>query len=105
VSNWAEVARALLQRAQREAVGGAPDPSLRAVLEEIAGHGPIPPAWQEADLAAPLLPIIPITFAKEGRVFRFFSTVTVLGTPIDVTAQEIRIECFHPADAETRAYR
>jgi len=27
--------------------------------------------------------------------------VTTLGTPQDITVQEIRIECFFPADAET----
>ena len=31
----------------------------------------------------------------------FFSTVTTLGTPLDVTLQEIRIECFFPADEDT----
>jgi hypothetical protein len=27
----------------------------------------------------------------------------VLATPQDVTLQQLRIECFHPADAETAA--
>lgn len=34
-------------------------------------------------------------------MFRYFSTVTTLGTPRDVTLQEIRLECFFPADEET----
>jgi hypothetical protein len=33
--------------------------------------------------------------------FSFFSTVTSLGAPHDVTAQELRIECFFPADEDT----
>jgi hypothetical protein len=33
----------------------------------------------------------------------YFSTVTTLGTPQDVTLQELRSECLFPADAETRA--
>jgi threonine dehydrogenase-like Zn-dependent dehydrogenase len=49
----------------------------------------------------PLLPIIPVSFAKDGRRFDFFSTVTTLGTPQDMTVQEIRIECFFPADEAT----
>ena len=28
-------------------------------------------------------------------------TVTTLGTPLDVTLQELRIECFFPADERT----
>jgi hypothetical protein len=42
-----------------------------------------------------------VNFAKDGQSFDFFSTVTTLGTPQDVTLQEIRIECFFPADAAT----
>jgi hypothetical protein len=29
------------------------------------------------------------------------STVTVFGTPIDVTVAELALECFYPADAAT----
>jgi hypothetical protein len=31
----------------------------------------------------------------------YFSTVTTLGTPLDVTLQETRIECFFPGNVET----
>lgn len=44
------------------------------------------------------MPVIPVRFEKDGRRHAYFSTVTTLGTPQDVTLQEIRIECFFPAD-------
>ncbi len=31
-----------------------------------------------------------------------FSTLTTLGIPQDITLQELRIECFFPADDATR---
>lgn len=34
---------------------------------------------------------------------RMFSTVTTLSTPQDVTLQDLHIEAFYPADAETAA--
>jgi hypothetical protein len=37
-----------------------------------------------------------------GTSFRFFSVVSSIGAPIDVTAQELRVEAFFPADDETR---
>ena len=37
-------------------------------------------------------------FAKGATSLRLFTTLATLGTPQDVTAQEIRIECFFPAD-------
>jgi hypothetical protein len=32
-----------------------------------------------------------------------FTTIATLGTPQDVTLQEIRIECFFPSDAASAA--
>ena len=43
-----------------------------------------------------------LTFAKDGVRLSFFSAITTLGTPRDVTLQELRIEHFFPADEETR---
>jgi hypothetical protein len=96
VTNFAEVAQALLVRVRREAVGGVLDETTRALLAEILAYADLP-----RDFEQPLLPIVPIRFEKDGRRFDFFSTVTTLGTPQDVTAQEIRLECFFPADDET----
>jgi hypothetical protein len=32
---------------------------------------------------------------------RFFTTIATLGTPQDITLQELRVECFYPADEAT----
>jgi transcriptional regulator with XRE-family HTH domain len=101
VSNWEAVAESLVRRVQREAVGGVLDAALEALLRELFRYPDVPPRWKRPDLQAPLLPVIPVRFEKEGRVFSFFSAVTTLGTPQDITLQEIRIECFFPADADT----
>lgn len=44
-----------------------------------------------------------MTFEKQGQRFNFFSAITTLGTPQDITVQELRIESFFPADDPTRA--
>ena len=33
----------------------------------------------------------------------FFSTITVFGTPVDITLSELAIEAFFPADEATAA--
>nr|WP_256479005.1 hypothetical protein [Chroococcidiopsis sp. CCMEE 29] len=33
--------------------------------------------------------------------WKFFSTIATLGTPNDITLQELRIECLFPADEMT----
>ena len=40
-------------------------------------------------------------FVKDGVALKFFTAITTLGTPQDVTAQEIRIETFFPSDEDT----
>ena len=47
--------------------------------------------------------MVPVSFVKGEQRFDFFSTVTTLGTPQDVTVQEIRIECFFPSDRATES--
>ena len=41
--------------------------------------------------------------AKGDLRLAFFSTLTTLATPRDVTLEQLRIECFYPADGETEA--
>ena len=88
---------------QRESIGGVQDRATKDLLAEILDYPGVPTSLRNTDPATPLLPVLPVSFAKDGRRFDFFSTVTTLGTPQDVTVQEIRIECFFPADSATDA--
>lgn len=101
VTNWSAVAEGLLRRVQREAVGGVVDDATHRLLDEVLEFPDVPRRWAEPSLDARLLPIVPVTFHKAGKTFDYFSTVTTLGTPQDVTLQELRIECFFPFDAAT----
>ena len=101
VQNWDAVAEALVRRVHREAVGGILDEGAAAIVDEILSYPGVPRRWRTPDLTTPLVPLIPVRFAKDEYAFNFFSTVTVLGTPQDVTLQELRIECFFPSDAST----
>ncbi|MEU5674862.1 hypothetical protein ABZ749_31980 [Micromonospora sp. NPDC047753] len=38
------------------------------------------------------------------RELRLFSTITTFGTPTDITIEEIAVESYYPADAESAAY-
>ena len=46
---------------------------------------------------------MPIQIRKGDLDLRLFSTIMTLGTPQDVTLQELRLETFFPADAESEA--
>jgi transcriptional regulator with XRE-family HTH domain len=102
VANWEFVAEALVQRIHREALGGVPDSATVDLLEEVLAYPDVPRRWRSPDLLAPFpRPYLAVQFRKGDLARDFFSTVTTLGTPLDVTLQEIRIECFFPADEQT----
>ena len=103
VANWEAVAEALIQRVHREAVGGAPDAQTLALLQKLLAYPGVPARWALPDLTRVWMPFLPIDFQKDDLHMRFFSAVTTLGTPQDITLQEIRIECFFPADSATEA--
>ncbi|MEM7774119.1 MAG: helix-turn-helix domain-containing protein [Pseudomonadota bacterium] len=46
-------------------------------------------------------PVLPMHFEKNGTHLHLFTTVATLGTPQDITLQELRIECFFPMDDAT----
>ena len=101
VENWEAVAQALVQRAHRETVGGTLDAEGRALLAEVLNYPGVPSRWRTLDLDAPLVPVVPVSFRRGEHRFDFFSAVTVLGTPQDITVQELRVECFFPLNDAT----
>lgn len=101
VSNWDAVAESLVRRVHREAVGGVADEATAALLAEVLAYPDVPERWSRSDSNAPLVPVIPVSFSRHGREYTFFSAITTLGTPQDVTLQELRIECFFPMNSET----
>jgi transcriptional regulator with XRE-family HTH domain len=105
VVNWAETGEALIQRVHREAVGGVPDTRTAQLLDEVLALPGVPAAWRTPDFAATPLPLLPVEFSKDGFQLGYFSLVTTVGTPQDVTLQEIRIESFFPVDVRTERHR
>jgi transcriptional regulator with XRE-family HTH domain len=101
IGNWFDVAGSLIQRVHKEALGGVVDDATRALLDEVLLHPGVPNAWRTFDPRVAITPFLPITFEKGGLTFRYFSAVTTLGTPQDITLEELRVECFFPADQET----
>jgi hypothetical protein len=48
-------------------------------------------------------PVLAMNFHKGDRHLSLFTTIATLGTPRDITVQELRIESFFPVDDPTRA--
>ena len=48
------------------------------------------------------LPVMNLTLEKNSMKASFFTTISTLGTPLDLTTQELRIESLFPADEKTK---
>jgi transcriptional regulator with XRE-family HTH domain len=46
--------------------------------------------------------LVPVQLRKDGLVVDLFTTITTVGTPLDITLQELRIETLFPATAASR---
>jgi transcriptional regulator with XRE-family HTH domain len=97
IVNWDEVARHLLSRAERELGAATSDDAALALLAELRGYVGHAVAQRSAPLSAGDL-LLPIHIRTSDLELRLFSTIMTLGTPNDVTLQELRIETFFPAD-------
>jgi len=103
IVNWEATAASLIQWLHRDALSGFADTATRALLQELLSYPDVPRHWRTLDLEASTAPFLPIEFSKDELSLRYFTTLTSLGTPHDITLQELRIECFFPADEATEA--
>ncbi len=104
VVNWEEVAGDLIRHLHDEVAAMPSDARAYVLLEEVPRYPGVPPRWRTRDLGAAPPPLLTVHFRKGDRELRFFSTITTFGTPLDVTLDELRIECTFPADGATAEF-
>ena len=102
ILNWEKFAGPLVQMLHREAASGtnAVAARLRATLLAYPG---MPPRWKVPDPRAPVPPLLTMQLKRHDLSLAFFSTLTMLATARDILLEQLRIECFYPADAATEA--
>ncbi|MCR5858942.1 helix-turn-helix domain-containing protein [Mesorhizobium sp. J428] len=98
IENLAEWRAHVLERLKRlAAASGNPEVAdLEAELRAYPGRSNGGPVRHDYSNIA-----VPLRIKAAGVSLSFISTVTVFGTPLDVTVSEIAIESFFPADAQT----
>ncbi|GLS22538.1 transcriptional regulator [Labrys miyagiensis] len=89
----------LLERLRHQiAVTG--DSTLSELLGELQAY-PVPAAKRGAKATDYGGIVVPFQLRTEAGLLTLFSTVTVFGTPVDITLSELALESFFPANAET----
>ena len=101
VTNWRTVAAVLIRRVHREVVAAGDNSLSELLFQEMLQLPDVKMLWQSSDDETWQVPLLTVNFEKEGTLLSFFSTLATLGTPYDITLQELRIECLFPANETT----
>jgi transcriptional regulator with XRE-family HTH domain len=102
IANWPEVASVVLERVERASHAHPEDEERRALLAEVRGYPDI--AALPAVTPSMTAPVAVLHLRRGADELRFFSLLTTIGTPLDVTAQELTFESFFPADEATERW-
>ena len=79
-------------------------PALGRLAEEAESWPGLPPrdTWSHTTADEITEPVMIWKIATGGQELSFFSIMSMLGTPLDVTLAELTLEMFFPADAVTQ---
>lgn len=98
--NWAEVVRHFIRSVEADAAADG-SPETASLLERLMGYSGVRAALRSPPHGNTTSPVLAMHFRKGDTSLRLFTTIATLGTPQDVTVQELRIESFFPMDEET----
>jgi transcriptional regulator with XRE-family HTH domain len=100
IANLAEWRAHLIARLHQQIEASA-DAGLQELMRELceyplpADAAHTPPSHDYAGV------VVPLQLRSPAGMLSFFSTITVFGTPVDITLSELALEAFFPADAFT----
>ena len=98
IKNWQVAAPMLYTRVCEEAFS-TQDPWLLDWVNSVDFDMPAEGLGQVMNYG---LPMFTLEISINGQRGRFFTTIATIGTPLDLTTQEIRLEMLYPADAATQ---
>ncbi len=103
VVNWEEIGRHVFQRVRTELSASRTRDSndeemlARAIAVEAELRDTAPKTGRPQSI------LVPLTLRRDDLVLELFTTITTLGTPLDITLQELRIETLFPMNPASRA--
>jgi hypothetical protein len=95
IVNLAQWRAHVLGRLRRQ-LAATGDARLAALFEELRGY-----PGGEPETPGPAEVVVPLRYRPRDQELAFFSMTAVVGTPMDVTIEELAIEAFYPADETT----
>jgi transcriptional regulator with XRE-family HTH domain len=97
IANFPDYSEHVLIRLQRQ-LRATGDPAIRDLIRECRAY---PGVSRPQGSSHAIAPVLALRLTTGGDVLSFFTVVSTLGAPFDVTLDEIVIEAFLPSDAAT----
>lgn len=101
IRNFDDVARMLLGYVQREAAESA---AAAEILEEVLRETGLPRRLRLSAAQPQPTPVFATNLEANGVRLSLFTMISTFGTPQDVTAEELRVGSFYPADDASEAF-
>lgn len=106
IVNWDELAGLLIARLHREVSARPADAELPRLLAQVLALPGVPAEWRVPAPGRIAAPFATVHLRSPSFEVTVFSMLTSIGTALDVTAEEVHIESYFPADeASERALR
>jgi len=101
LKNWAEVVGYFVRSIEADAAADGTTETA-ALRDRLLSYPDVRATMAGISSQASSAPVLAMHFEKEQTALKLFTTIATLGTPQDITLQELRIECFFPMDAKTK---
>lgn len=99
IESWPAVGRFMLNRLMNEAIM-TQNSKLHSLYQQCFSMFSC--VNEDIEQQVTDLPVLSVGLRCDGMLCRFFTLITTLGTPLDSTSQELRIESLCPADEATK---
>lgn len=98
--NWADVVRYFIRSVEADAAADG-QAETASLLERLLAYEGVRKAIKPVPGMVVAGSVLPMHFRKGDVSLKLFTTIATLGTPQDITLQELRIESFFLADRTT----
>jgi transcriptional regulator with XRE-family HTH domain len=104
LKNWQAIARAELSRLHTELrASGGSDNELEKLLRDLTDYPDVPENWLLPHPTNSFSYFLPMQLTTPLGNVDIFSTLTSIGSPRDVTLEEIRVQAYCPANEATES--
>jgi transcriptional regulator with XRE-family HTH domain len=100
LANWDEVVRYFIRSVEADAAADGTAESA-ALLQRLLAYPGVASMTRGLPFEPASSPVVPMHFRKGEVSLSLFTTIATLGTPQDITLEELRIECFFAIDEAT----